>query len=92
MKNAGGVRGRQRVRDLHRVLQPVTDAQPASSDHVGERRAGDVLHRDEVDAVVLPDVVDRDDVRMIQGGGGSCLLNEALPTLAVDRAHQAGAA
>ena len=55
MEDARGVRGRQRVRDLHRVLQPVSDTQPALFDHLGKRRARDVLHRDEVGALGLPD-------------------------------------
>ena len=46
---------------------------------------GDVLHRDEVDTLVLPDVVDRDDVRMIERGGGSGLVDEALSALFADR-------
>ena len=34
---------------------------------------------------VLADVIDRDDVRMVQGGSGSRFLDETLSALAVDR-------
>jgi len=43
--------------------------------------AGDELHRDEMAAVGIVDVVDRDDVGMVEGGGGAGLLDEALPAL-----------
>ena len=42
-----------------------------------------VLHRDEVRAFGLRDVVDRDDAGMIQRGGGSGFLREALLALDV---------
>jgi hypothetical protein len=44
----------------------------------------DVLHRDEVHALVLADVVDRDDVRMIQARRGSRFLDEALAAFGVE--------
>ena len=86
MKNPGGVCGCQRVRDLNGVAERGADTQPAAADQMSERGARNVLHRDEVDAVGLPDLINRDDVRMIQGGSGSGLLNEALTSLSIDRA------
>ena len=86
VKNAGGVCGCQRVRDLNGVAERGADTQPAAANQMSERGARDVLHRDEVDAVGLPDLINRDDVRMIQGGSGSGLLNEALTSLSIDRA------
>ena len=47
------------------------------ADHVGEARAVDVLHDDEVRAVLLAPVVDADDVRVVQVGGGLGLAAEA---------------
>ena len=41
------------------------------------------LHGDEVDAVGLADVVDRDDVRVGKGGGGTRLPDESLLALRV---------
>ena len=85
MQNPGGVRRRQRICNLHRVLQAVRNRQSVAGKQLGQRRARDVLHRDEVDTLVLPDVVDRDDVRMIERGGGSGLVDEALSALFADR-------
>ena len=67
MENAGGVGGRQRVCDLNRVVQRVAELQAAPPHHLRQRGTGKVLHRDEVDTLLLADVIDRDDVRMIQG-------------------------
>ena len=83
MDDALGVRLRQRVGDLRRVLQRVRERQPPAADPVGERRALDVLHGDEVDAVRLADVVDRDDVGMVQRRGRPGFLHEAPPALRV---------
>ena len=47
-------------------------------DHVAERLAVDVLHDDEGGVVLLAPVVDRDDVRVVQAGGGLRLAPEAL--------------
>ena len=46
------------------------DADWSLLDPFGEALAGDVLHREEVLAVKLADVVDVDDVRVSQSGGG----------------------
>jgi hypothetical protein len=66
MDDAGGVSGRECVGDLRSVLQCVRDSKCGAPDDVGERRAGDVFHRDEVLAAVPADVIDRDDVGMIE--------------------------
>ena len=84
MDDSRGVRGGQSVRDLHRVFQGVLEAYPAPLEHVGQRRSRHVLHRDEVDALVVSNVVDRDDVGMIQRGGGARFVDESLPALLVD--------
>ena len=86
MKNTGGMGGCQRVRDLNGIAERGADIQPAAADQMSERGARHVLHRDEVDTVGLPDLINRDDVRVVQGGSGSGLLNESLTSLSIDRA------
>ena len=64
-------------------------ARPGSSgplaDQLGQGPAVDVLHDDEVGALALAPVVDRDDVRMGEVGGGLGLPPEALDEGVVDR-------
>ncbi len=55
----------------------------AALDQVLERGALHVLHRDEVAALVLAAVIDRDDVRVLEAGGGLRLAAEALDELLV---------
>jgi hypothetical protein len=74
------MRSRQRVGNLHRVLQRLVDVQPVASDEVDQRTTSDILHHDEVDRTGRIDVVDGDDVRMIECGGGARLPHEALAT------------
>ena len=51
------------------ILERLGDRQRPCRDARVEGRAVDELHRDERRAVVLVDLVDRDDVRVIEGGG-----------------------
>ena len=51
-----------------------------------ERRAVQQLHHDEMLALVLADVVDRADVRVVERRGGARLAPEAFERLAVVRA------
>ena len=48
-----------------------------------ERAAWQKLHRDEVDAALLCDVVDGDDAGVIEGGGRLCFLSETASALRV---------
>ena len=50
---------------------------------IAERPSVDVLHRDEQVPVVGADVVDRNDVRVIQRGGGAGFLLEAGAALGI---------
>ena len=49
---------------------------PSAADQVGEAAALDVLHHDEVGAVLLAPVVDADDVGVVEVGGGLGLAPE----------------
>ena len=73
----GRVRRGQRIRDLDGVLQRLAQPHPLARDQLVERLALHVLHGDEVDAVRLVDVVDRDDVGVVERGGGLGFLDEA---------------
>ena len=53
------------------------------ADHVAQGVAGDVLHGQEDDAVVVALVVDADDVRVVELGGGPRLAHEALGEVVV---------
>ncbi len=57
----------QRFGDLHGILQRLVQPQPVPADQLIQGFARHVLHRDERLPVVLADVVDRADVRMVQG-------------------------
>ena len=69
---------RERVGDLTRVAHCVPQRHPLcpmrfASGHPAR------IHRDEPVVVGLTDVVDGDDMRMVEGGGGLRFLHEALP-------------
>ena len=70
----------------HGQVEQTRHVQRPAVDHAVERRAVEQLHGDEVCAVVLVDLVDRADVRMIQGRGGARLAEEALERLRIVRA------
>ena len=56
---------------------------------LAQRAAGDQLHHQEEAAGLLADVVDRDDVRVVERGGGARLAQEALARLRRRRARRA---
>ena len=78
------VREAGRVQDLTGEVDRILRAHPPL-DQVLERRAVDVLHRDEVSAVERAAVEDPDDVRVLEAGGSLCLALEALHELGVLR-------
>ena len=80
VNDTGRVGGRERIRDVGGIFYRVFHWQPAAGVHLLERSAGNVLHRDETNTVLFHDVVDRDNVGVIESGGGPCFLQEsALP-------------
>ncbi len=70
--------------DLTDDLERLTDRQ-AAADQVLERRALDVLHRDEVATIRFAAVVDADDVLVLHARGRLGLAAEALDELCVLR-------
>ncbi len=77
--HAVAVRERERRRDLGGDLRGLARVDGRlGADEVAQRSALDVLHDDEVRAVFLAPVVDRDDVGMVEVRGGLRLAPEAL--------------
>ena len=70
VNDAFGVRGVERVGDFDGEREQVFDVQRAAGDAVLERLAVEKFHGDEGLAVLLADVVNGADVRMVQRGGG----------------------
>ncbi len=66
MDDAGAVRRGDRIGDLSQELEPSLERQAAAGEGLPEGDAFDLLHRDEVHALLLADVVDRDQVGMIE--------------------------
>ena len=86
MHDAAGVCEAERGRDLAADLGGATRMQrPVTTDHLRQRGAVDVLHDDEVRAVLGPPVEDPDDVRMRQVRGGLRLAAEPLDEAGIGR-------
>ena len=64
------MRGVQRVGDLEPEVEYRVQAQRAGGEPILQRRALEILHDDERPLVLLTDVVDRADVRMVERRGG----------------------
>ena len=93
----------QRVRDLNGRLESLIERQRALPQAVGQRLALQVLHHQEVHAVLVPHVMEGADVGMVQAGDRLGFALESLLQLRVrrdmlgedfdgDRAVQAGVA
>ena len=67
------------------ILERLGHRQRPGRDERVQPRAVDELHRDERGAVVLVDLVDGDDVRVIEGGGGARFLDEPAVAIGVRR-------
>src|SRR5690349_16106671 len=72
------VRMFERGADLDR---DVDDARQISRLCLRETRAGDEFHDKKRQSTCFADVVDRDDMRMIERGGGACFANQALASV-----------
>ena len=78
-----GVCGRQRLADLPGVPDRPVDRQRAMGQPIGQRLAFEVLHHQEVDAVLMADVEQRADAGMAECRDGAGLAREALLGLLV---------
>ena len=81
--DARGVRRAQRIGNLHAVLQRLGHAQAARRNQVRQRLPRHILHHHVFGFLIAGDVVNRDDIRMIEGGGGLRFLNEAAAAVAI---------
>ena len=79
------MRARERLRQGRRVLQRLGERQRPAGQPGAERLAVEVLHDEELEAVLLPDVVERADVRMVEPRDGAGLALEALAPIGLRR-------
>jgi len=89
MNDALGVRGVDGVRDLNPEVENLFDRDRVTVQVLAQRFAVDELHRDERRVVLLADVVDRADARMVQCGRGQRFAAKALQCLRILR-HAVG--
>jgi hypothetical protein len=68
----------QRVQNLHSVSQSLFLRQRPFPEALGERFSFQILHHQEIDSVLPPNVVHTADVRMFQAGDGSGLAFETV--------------
>jgi len=81
MDDARAMRRGEGIGDLNRHVEGLLERQRASLEPLLERFALQVLHHEEVDPILLPDVVKNADVRMVQRGHGSGFAHESLTQL-----------
>jgi hypothetical protein len=75
----------ERVGDLARVAQHFLDEERTSGKPLGERLPFEILHHQERQSVLMPDVVQRADVGMIQAGDGARFPLKALQRVGASR-------
>jgi hypothetical protein len=83
--DARAVRPLERVGDLDAEPQDLLERQRPRVEAIRERAPFEELHDEVVDAVLVPDVVKRADVRMGQGRDGLRLALEARPRVGILR-------
>ncbi len=83
MDDSFGVRGIKSVRNLNRNVEQLVDGQRAFENALGQRLALEQLHDDEVPALVLGNLMDGANVRMIQSGSGARFALEPLEGLGI---------
>ena len=88
MRDSSCVRGFERAGDLQGQGDDLVERHPSTCQLLAQRLAGHELGGDEVDAGLLPDLINGDDVGMIGGRGGARLAFEALDQLRVRRELQ----
>jgi hypothetical protein len=75
----------ERVRDLHPVAQRLVERERAPREAIGKRLAFEVLHHEERRALLLADVVERADMRVIEVRDRARFVLEAFTELQVSR-------
>ncbi len=83
MDDPAPVRRAQGVRHLRAIRQRLTQRQGPAPQAGGQRLALEVLHDQEVDAVLRADVVENADVRVGERGNGARFLLEPAAALRV---------
>ncbi len=86
MRDARAMRRIQRARDFRRGPQQLGERQRSARETPLQRFSLNVFHDEEVAAVLVPDVVDRADMRMVERGDGTRFALEAKPVLWIVRA------
>jgi hypothetical protein len=78
MHDPRAMRPIERIGDLDRVLKRLFERERAFRESIGKRLTVDVLHHEVVGLIVMPDIVNRADMRMIQRRNDLRLTLEAL--------------
>ena len=81
----------ERIGKLGSQIERLMDGKWISGEQLPQRLPADELHRDIGEILVLADAIDRDDVRVIEGGGEARLLFEAREIAGEFRRPIAGA-
>src|SRR4051812_28543289 len=83
MDDAGGMRFCEAVSNVLQVTQNFREISLLLMNKLTQRKAINEFHGDEVQAISFTNFVDVRDVRMIEGGGGHCLLFEAAHSILI---------
>ena len=83
MHDRRGMRGRKRRRGLDRDVEDLAKRQRAAREPLAQRLALDELRDEEPRAVVIADLVDGEDVRMIERRSGARFVQEAAHPLRI---------
>jgi hypothetical protein len=75
----------ERVGDLNRVPKSMISRQGALRETIGKRVAFDEFHHQVVDPILLADVIERADVRVIQTRGRASFALESLAYFGIGR-------
>ncbi len=78
MHDVAGVRSGERVRQRRSEIEHLSDAKGSLRQSLSQRAPSHELHRDVGDVTFLPDAINCDDVRVIEGGRESGFLFEPL--------------
>jgi len=77
------VRAIERVGHLDRILQRELNREGPAYESVRQRFAFEILHHEEIEPILVPDVVQRADVRVIEARDGARFALQPLAQLGV---------